>query len=354
MSTVKIGDHASLKYTPKFWNPEKAYQNYKPDIEGAYNEGVEYAQKHNLEPAQSLIARGEGDAIWETDLQDDFRDFGRLPVKGTDDVVLRTVVMIINGTTHGSLAGYVKSRDGHPILHRSYASSYRGKDGRPLDMRQQGNAGCLTLVDEKKAIFKAYGFNASGLYDIGYYQPLYNAVPPKDPKMPDRSAVSYWKHLQKTGQGDIWVFNVHCLLNSDGANTHPFLQEAIAFMCGARAIQPTIIGKGHIDSTDWFGAFEPCWPDPSHPQGGLQKPLLDSFKPFRMIFSVGVAGDFCVYYGQLQIMNYFEGTEYFSKFVFITDGTAYIVPNAPQVQKLHERARQGGIKFITHDAALAA
>ncbi|MBI2030966.1 hypothetical protein HYT05_05065 [Candidatus Kaiserbacteria bacterium] len=211
----------------------------------------------------------------------------------------------------------------------------------------------MTLVDEKKAIFRAYGFNADGPYDIGYYQPYHNALPPEDPKVPDRSAVSYWKHLQATGQGDIWVFNVHCLLNSDGADTHPLLQETIAFMCGARAIRPTIIHKGHIDDTDWFGAFVPCWPKSEHPQGVLRKDLIDGFKSFRKVYSLGVAGDFCVYYGQLQVMDHFEGTDHFSKFEIVTDAISHIVPDAPHVIKLYERARQGGIKLITHDAAFA-
>ncbi len=352
--SVIIADHAPLVYTPKFWDPAKAYQDFKPALEGAYTEGVEYARKHALEPAHSLIARGIGHAAWLTDLQQDFRDNGRLPVKGTDTAVLRTCVRLLNGTVSGYFAGVIESRDGHPGQHISYDIYWRDQQGNALDLRQHGNAACLTLVDEQKAVFKAYGFNANGPYDIGYFQPRFDAAPPRNPNVPDRSAVSYWKHLQATGQGDIWAFTVHCKLGTDGANVHPLLLEVLAFIEGALSMQETIVAKGHISTTDWFGAFEPCWPDAGHPQGGLQKAIIDGFKPFVTVEAFGVAEDFCVYHGKRQAMLYLQGTEHFAKLRFVTDGTAAIIPNAAHVIAQNELARKGGIKFITHDAPLAA
>lgn len=354
-----IAQHAPLVYTPAFFTPEKAYRNFIPDVEGAYDEGVKYAKKHGLPTAQSLIDDGKAHALWITDLQGDFRDNGRLPVKGTDSVVLRTTVRLLNGVCLSYYGGVIESRDGHPGQHISYGTYWRDQHDNVLDLRNHGNAACLTLVDEKKAVFKAYGFNANGIYDIGYYQPRFDAVPPPKAKAgekqrPDRSAVTYWNHLKDTGQGDIWVFNVHCKLGSDGANTHPLLLEALAFAEGALCLQETIVSKGHISTTDWFGAFEPCWPDDGHPQGGLQKPILEGFKPFQTVETAGVAEDFCKYHGQRQAMTYLKGTPFFEKLRFITDCTAAIIPNAPHVAAQNEEARLGGIKFITHDAPLAA
>ncbi|MBI2030967.1 hypothetical protein HYT05_05070 [Candidatus Kaiserbacteria bacterium] len=47
----KIADHMPLRHMPGFWDPEKAYRDYSPDIEGAYAEGIAYARKHDVEPA---------------------------------------------------------------------------------------------------------------------------------------------------------------------------------------------------------------------------------------------------------------------------------------------------------------
>lgn len=351
MNTQPIAAHAPLKYTPAFFDPAKAYMDYQPDLEGAYLEGVAYAQKTGLESAAKLIASGKAHAMWITDLQKDFGDNGRLPVSGTFDVVLRTVVRLLNGVVGGYYGGVIESRDGHPGQHISYASYWRDQNGVPLDLRQLGNACMLTLQDEDKAVFKATGFNPDGsLNELGYYQPRFDATPAKS----DNSAVAYWQHLQATGQGDIWAFNQHCKLGTDGANTHPFLLEALTFAEGALSMQETIVNKGHISTTDWFGAFEPCMPDASHPQGGLQKGIIDGFKPFVTVDAVGVAEDFCVFHGLRQVMDYLGGTEYFGKLRFVEDCTAPIVPNAQHVQDQYVEAKAKGMQFIAHDAAMVA
>ncbi len=272
-TTPQIADHADLAHTPEFFKPEKAYKNFTPNLNETYQEGIAFARQRGLEPAHKLIAKGQGHAAMLTDLQDDFRPKGRLPVQGTDNVTLRTCVRLINGTVTPHFAGVIFSLDGHPIQHISFDHYWRDDKGNPLDLSQHDGAACLTLADKDKYVFKAYGFNANGPYDIGYYQPRFDS----------REAVPYWKHLQATGQGDIWVFVPHCAIGTDGVNLHPLLAETIAFMSGALSFQPTIVHKGHISGTDWFGPLEPCRPDPNHPQGGFQKPILDTMKRFKTV-----------------------------------------------------------------------
>jgi nicotinamidase-related amidase len=335
-----VADFMPLSYTPKFFRPEKAYEDYSPDIAGAMMEGVEYALKHGLDSASKLMERGIKNAIMLTDLQNDFRNRRwRLGVEGTDDVVLRIASRIINGTVNEYYSGLVESLDGHSKWHTSFGIVWRDRNGRPLDLRQTKVA-CLRLFDEKKAVFEAYS-PADGSI-IGYYQRLYDPL----------NAVKYWKHLQATGQGDIWVFDVHCVLGTDGADQHPLIVEAVSFLCGARSIKPTTIYKGHIDTTDWFGPLEPCMTIPGHPQGGFNKEVVEQIKLFDTEFA-GVAGDFCDYYMKKQTMTYLSGTPYMHNLRFITDGTAYIIPNAPHVIAQDAEAERQGVRFITHDTPFA-
>lgn len=336
---------ANLIYTPRFFDPNKADQHYKPDIAASIQEGIAYARANRLKTAQQLLKSGKGHAMMITDLEDDFRDDGRLPVKGTNEVVKRTCVRLINGVVEDYFAGVIFSLDGHPPQHMTFDHYYVDHEGNPLDLSKHGKAALLSLVDEGKAIFKVTAFDSSGKpYEVGLVQPRFD---PKD-------AVEYWKHLQATGQGDIWVFVPHCLIGTDGANLHPLLVETIAFACGARSLQPTIIHKGHLSNTDWFGPLQPCRPDPSHAQGGFQKHIIDVFKLFKTVEFAGVAEDFCDYYMKKQTMDYLQGTEYIAKLRFLTDCTAPIVPNAAHVATLNAQAKAAGVQFISHDAKFEA
>jgi nicotinamidase/pyrazinamidase len=340
-SNIQVASHVPLVYTPRFWDPRKAYMNYVPDVEGAYREGVELKLANGLKSAHRLMQQGVRHAIMLTDLQQGFRDDDELPVSGTNTVVLRVSARIVNGTVEDYYTSYVYSLDGHPTQHISFDYYWRDSNGNPLDLSRHNRAGCLTLDDEDKAVFRAYGFGANGPYDIGYYRAAFDPM----------DAVDYWKHLQATGQGDIWAFVAHCMIGTNGANLHPFLQETLAFVAGARSIQPTVLNKGHISNTDWFGPLVACRPDPSHPQGGFQKQIVDdAFKPADTVDFAGVAQDFCDYNMKRQTMEYLAGTEYLERLRFITDGTAPIIPNAAHVLELNKQAEDAGVIFITHDS----
>ncbi|MDD5289846.1 MAG: hypothetical protein PHT40_01425 [Patescibacteria group bacterium] len=342
-ATPVIPKHAPLVYTPRFFQPEKAFQGFAPDLNGAYREGVEYALAHHLKSAEALIKAGIKNLAMLTDLQNGFRDdpFGELPVTGTNEVVLKVCVRLINGTVTDYFSGLIYSQDGHTRQHISFDYYWRDHKGLPLDLSGHGRAALATLVDEKKAIFRVYGFDGKGgTYDIGFYQPKFNPL----------EAVDYWKHLQKTGQGDIWIFVPHCMLGTFSANLHPLLDETISFMAGARSLQPIPINKGHIMTTDWFGPLEPCKKDDSHPQGRFQSGVIKTFEEFLNIEFSGVAEDFCDYYMKKQTMDNLSDTAYLAKLAFMTDGTAPIIPNAAHVVALNERAKKTGVRFFTHDA----
>ena len=343
--SIKVASHMPLVYKPNFWDPKKAYMNYVPDTDAAFREGVEYAIKNKLETANQLMEKGISHALMLTDLQEAFRDFGELGVNGTDTVVLRVAARLINGIIMGYYTIIVYSKDGHPIIHISFDTYWRDHKGRPLDLSKR-KAACLTLNggSEKRCVFRAYGFEPDGSQvDLGFYQPQFD---PYD-------AVDYWKHLQATGQGDIWVFVSHAVDGTHGSNVHPFLFETMAFASGARSILPRPVFKGHIIGTDWFGPLEPCRIDSDHPQGRFQKKVIDDcFKPALTVDEAGVAGDFCEYFMKEQVMKYLAGTEHINKLRFSDDWTANIVPDNPKVAEQKQRAMAAGIQYINHDDPL--
>jgi hypothetical protein len=343
---VEIAQHADLVHTPDFWDARKAYSWYSPDIEGAFIEGCEFRRRHNLRKAAELVEAGISNIAMLTDLQFDFRDEGRLPVQGTDDVVLRCCVRLLNGTIGTEYyTGYVYSQDGHVPFHISYATRWRTMDGSPFDLRTN-KAAVLDLVNEAKGIFKATCFDPTdgSPIDMGYIQSMLNI----------KDTVKYWHHLQDTDQGPVWVFANHCKLGTDGVNLHPLLAETLAFIEGARFVAPVPVSKGHIRDTDWFGPLEPCRPDSNHPQGGFQKAIVDLFAAATgTVEFFGVAEDFCNYNMQRQVMRHFEGTPFFNQMAFATDGTAPIVPGAQHVLDLYDEARAKGVRFFTHDEPFA-
>lgn len=338
---AQIASHAPLAHTPKFWNPANAYRHYKPNLAGAYMEGVEFALKNKLATAQALMKAGINNLLMMTDLQEDFRDDGRLAVKGTDTVVLRICVRLLNGIFADHYTGLIFSLDGHSLQHISYSVRWRSHDGKPFDLTTR-KAAILELVDRKKAIFKATCFSpADGSpIDAGFVQSKFDSA----------DTVAYWDYLQATGQGPIWVFDIHCALGGEGMALHPLLQECIAFASGARSIMAGTINKGHIANTDWFGPLLPCRPDASHPQGGLQKDVLDSFRLAQTVDFGGVAEDFCEFNMERQTLEHLAGTDVIGKLRFMEDGTAPIVPGAQHVIDHRIRAKAAGVTFINHDA----
>jgi len=340
---IQVAPHAPLAYTPQFFDARKAYVAYEPDIEGALHEGFAYrkAQGKSFRPASLLEKEGISNALMLTDLQHDFRDFGRLPVKGTDDVVLRVVVRLLNGIINDYYTRIIYSQDGHVPFHISYGSTWQMvRSGMQLDLRVH-KAAVLNLVDRNRAVFQATAFAPDGTpVDLGEIRSLIEAT----------DTVEYWDHLQATGQGPIWVFANHCKLSTDGTNLHPLLAEALAFAEGARIMSPMPVNKGHIRGTDWFGPLEPCRPDPSHPQGSFQKHIFDQLVGVRgQIEFSGVAEDFCDFNMKKQVLAHLNDSDVFQRIAFLTDGTAPIVPNTQAVLDQNADARRKGVKFFTHD-----
>ncbi len=334
-----------LKYTPRFFDEKKAGMDYVPDLGAARREGMEFARNLATVTAERLQTRGAGTLAVLTDLLQDFRDRGRLPVKGADAVVFRVCLRLIYGVTEGDLAGVIAAIDGHPFGHISFDSSWIGSNGKPIDLSNHGKAGLLTLDSKEKATFRLHVFNPDGTTRV-----LDTCVPAVDPQ----DAVLYYQYLRASGQGDIWVFVPHCIIGTDGTNFHPLLAETLAFCSGVRQFDPHIINKGYLRDTDWFGPLQACRPNSKTGEGMINNDAISLMKRFSAIEFMGVAEDFCELGMRRVALDTLDVRGYDGVIRFITDGTAPIVPEADHVTEFYELARNKGVKFITHDEIPAA
>lgn len=323
-----------LTHTPEFFRPEKAFLDYRPDLASAFREGHILAQKMTpkLGAAPAILAI--------TDLLQDFRPGGRLAVGGTDEVVLRVVQRMIEGTITSYYAGMAVFYDSHPFDHVSFDYHFIDQDGIPLDLSLL-KAARLRLLDADKAEFMAYAYGSDGPYDLDIYYP----------RSSREVFVEYCQFLQEKGFGDAWVFAPHCIKGTDGTNLHPLVAEALAFFTGFSGIQPLVIWKGHLADTDWFGPLEPCWPDEAA-GCGFDYDTFGFLTSRSILEDAGVAEDFCTYWMRRQLLNYRlsrTNKNASNQLIFLSDGTAPIVPNAPHVAELYEQARHKGVIFAQHD-----
>jgi nicotinamidase-related amidase len=338
VSAITTATLPTLDYTPDFWDEAKATQWYRPQVETAFLEGAALRKSRRLTIASKLAASGLSNGIMLTDLQNGFRDNGDLPVNGTDQVVLRACIRILNGIVNDHYTLIIHSQDGHVPWHISFGTRWINEQGDPFDLRTN-KAAVLSLENRAHGVFRATCFNpADGSpIDMGLIQSAFNI----------KDSVDYWDHLQATGQGPIWVFAMHCKIGTDEVSLHPLLAETLAFAEGARLIEPVPLFKGHIRDTDWFGPLEPCRPDPAHPQGGFQKTIVDLMSQVTgQVEFFGVAEDFCDFNMKKQVLARLKGTPYLDRLAFAVDGTAPIVPNAPHVIQQDQEARDAGVRFF--------
>jgi nicotinamidase-related amidase len=141
----------------------------------------------------------------------------------------------------------------------------------------------------------------------------------------------YIPHLATTGQSPLMIWPAHCRQDNAGASLNPALVEVLEWASAARFIQPVHIYKGHIAETDWYGAFEPCMPVPSHPQGQIQTNILEMVGKVATTEIAGEAQDFCVKETTRQVLRYYQkSSTVLSTIAFMQDGTSPIIPDSSE------------------------
>lgn len=318
---------------PSFWDPRKVSDRYIPDLNRAREEG----RKAGVAPVKEQIKKGNRHLLIGIDYELDFADDGRLPVKGMYDDLARFCERVIKGVLEEYHTDYIFSFDKHPphVIHGD--TWWKDELGNPPDLTLPVQMR-LDDPNPRRPVFMC------NYLDGRKSNPVF-------PTTMKAHTLTYAKHLQATGQGDIWVFTSHCREGTDGVCLPAALMEIIEWASVARGIQPIYLYKGMIAEVDWFGPFRPCMDVPTHPQGGLQTQYLDYIKACKTTEFAGEAEDFCVNWGVRQALEYYGGQpDILKRINFIGNCTSAIVPNSQVVKDLHAFMDEKGINVITHDA----
>ncbi len=324
---------------PSFWNPDNVRNPlYVPNLGRAREEG----RKAGLEKVSRQLKRGGSrNALILIDFERDFGDKGRLPVTGAYDDAVRLGERLIKGTLDEFYTDLIATIDVHPstVIHGD--TWWADEMGNPPDVSFPL---FMVLIDDNvnRPVFEANWVD-------GRPKKKYS------PTLMRTHTVKYAKHLQATGQGNIWVFTAHCREGTDGINLVPALAELIEWASTARGYETMFMHKGHIAHVDWFGPFRPCMDVPDHPQGGIQTAYLDVIKECATTEIAGEAEDFCVNAGVLQVLDYYnDQPDVLRSIKFIGDCTSAIVPNSDVVTNLHATMKQKGVQVIMHDSPFGA
>ena len=318
-----------------------------PNIGLARQLGLAWKKRLKLPSAARVAKKSGGRLLALIDMQRDFDDRGRLPVKGTFGDVARVMTRAWRGFIEQPEVGYtewIDTNDFHPahVIHGD--SWWEDTDGNFPDMESLFAAE-MVLID------------ANEEYPYELQQGGKAVGKPFKPRMETNWTINqYSPHLKKSGQGNIWVFKSHCRMGTDGVEIIPALAEFREFIAVARDVQPTSMFKGQIAKVDWFGPFHPCMEVTDHPQGGWQKAALDRIRANAASEFAGEAEDFCVNAGTDQTLVYYkDAPEVLAKVRFLKDCTSAIFPDDPSAGRTrnadHQRKMStAGVQLITHDS----
>jgi nicotinamidase-related amidase len=317
-------------------DPNLIREFYSPNLALARAEG----RKLGLNPAKKQIDAGERGLLILIDEEWDFTEKGRLPVPGMFGDVERLISRIKQGVLQEKYTDVIVTIDVHPP-HTIHSDSWWVDD--------KGNAPDVTLPVRMELVDPTGAYPFLGHFVDGSTKPFKPRI------MKSYTINQYAPHLQKSGQGEIWVFADHCREGTDGVAIVPALAETLEWLSAARDIQPLYMYKGMIPQTDWFGPFRPCMDITGHPQGGLQTTYLDFIRKAKWTEIAGEADDFCVKAGNMQVLDYYGNDRpVLESISFITDCTSAIFPddpaagNTPNADFRKEMASKG-VNMILHD-----
>jgi nicotinamidase-related amidase len=330
-----------------FERPELIGTNHKANLALARKRGREDKRRLGLLSARKVRESNGGLLSILIDAEEDFGDDGRLPVKGTYDDIRRWLARHVKLVQENRLTDVIVTVDIHPEHAIHTDAWWVDENGNAPDVTIPLT---MTLVEPNDRL--PYEARIVGMTPVGRYRPRL---------MPKYTIEEYSPHLQRTGQGDIWVFADHCRQGTDGINLFSAVVEFLAYASAALDLEPQFMYKGQIASTDWFGPFSPCMPIPTHPQGGTQTKYLDLIRSSKRTEIAGEALDFCVKAGMLQIVDYYNDPSDLSvreSIHFLMDCTSPIVPDDPSQGRtgnadFRKSMEQKGVKMITHDSATA-
>ncbi len=116
----------------------------------------------------------------------------------------------------------------------------------------------------------------------------------------------YVEKLEEDAKKQLMIWPFHVLLGTPGHGLVPALSEAIAYHAAARQAQPEYHIKGLIPKSEHYSAVEPEVKVPEHPQGDVNRTLLDEIATYDRVYIAGQAKSHCVLESVASMMRYYD------------------------------------------------
>ena len=240
---------------PSFYDSSRVGACFAPDIQAAVDAGL----------ALNLPAASNDDprvALVLVDMQVDFihRD-GALSVPGAVEDCRRVVEWIYRHVDR--ISKIFLSLDSHYPLQIFFSTWWRDAAG--------GHPPPNTFISADEVA-------------AGKWQPVYETAWSR----------RYVRLLETRHRKQLMIWPFHTMVGTVGHNLSPSLYEAVCYHAAARQSQPLKLSKGSIPQTEHYSILEPEVKVSDHPQGGLNRALLNELDEYDLVYLAGQAKSHCV------------------------------------------------------------
>lgn len=300
---------------PSIYDPSRIGSLFYPD----YNAIAADANKSTLAPA---VTDKEKVHLVIIDMQVDFcHSGGSLHVPGSVGDIQRLIEFIYkNAERITNITCSLDSHLPHQIFHPAWWADADGSHPAPFTM---------ISYDDIKA---------------GTWRPLV---------MPIQST-NYVKKLEEEAKKVLVIWPYHVMIGSVGNALDPELFTAVLWHSLARKTQPTWLTKGTIPQTEHYSIIQPEVQVSNHPQGGKNKPFLDTLAAADVVVIAGEAESHCVLETVEDLVEDFgQKPDQLQKIYFLSDCTSPVLHpdvdfHAIAQARFADFAKQG-VNFINSD-----
>ncbi|MFW5696283.1 MAG: isochorismatase [Phototrophicaceae bacterium] len=300
-----------------YYTPERIGKLYRPEIDAASRAGLAAGISSSDDDQQRTY-------LLLIDIQADFcHPDGALFIPGAPDDVRRTVEFIYNNAA--SITKIGATLDTHLPIQIFHPPWWVDADGNHPDPYTP-----ISSEDVKNGKWSAV------------YEPEWS--------------LTYTEQLEEQAKKQLMIWPFHVLLGTPGQTLVPALSEAIAYHAAARRAQPDYVVKGLIPKSEFYSAIEPDVKVPEHPQGDVNRELLDDIASYDRIYIAGQAKSHCLLETVASMMRHYD-EDIISKIRVLEDTMSPVahpeIDFDAMADEQFARFQEAGLKLTTTDAALA-
>ena len=298
---------STVTSTPHFYDAAKCGTLFKPELEEAALEGIQFARDNGIPSSSEDKTRNVILSI--IDNQVDFTNptLGNLYVAGAEQDLDRLCQFIFGNV--GRISHVLASLDTHYLYQPFHAymwvaganNTLSRKTGQPYQEGEHPDAFTLISMDD---------------INSGVWRPC---------RLPQRMQQMI-KKLEHDGKKTLCIWPLHCILGTPGHALDPALMETIFFHAAARKNQYDLTEKGMSQSAEHYGILQAEAQFSDDPQTQLNTRVLNKWEDADVIYFAGQAKSHCVLETLNQVVEIFLKTspEVIKKIRVLSDCTSSI------------------------------